>query len=121
MVAGPENQWTFDDIPSVAQALSKNKLVVWITATRVEAAEQAGGEFIFLPAKTFAEKSGSFVNFEGKEQKFEKVSLFVDQALSLSEMAAAFKGEFVKLDKSNPVERVNNEFVHERREVSYQY
>ncbi len=114
VVAGPENPWTFDDIPSVAQSLASNKSVVWLSATHVESAEQAGGNFQFIPVKTFAEKSGTFVNFEGKEQKFEKIDIFVEQALSLSEIATVLKGDFVKLDPVNQTERIHNEFVHER-------
>lgn len=113
VVAGPENQWVYGDITTVAQGLSNNKQVAWISSCRVEAAEQAGGNFLFIPAKSFAEKSGTFVNFEGKQQKFEKVETFVDQALSLTDFAKLLKGEEVELDPVNPVESVANEFVHE--------
>ncbi len=114
LVAGPENQWTFDDIPSVAQSLSSNKQVVWMSATHVEAAEQASGTFHFLPMKTFAEKSGTFVNYAGLEQKIEVVDLFVEQAMSLTEVTTVLKGDFVQLDHVDPIERVHNEFIHER-------
>ncbi len=117
LVAGPENQWVFDDIPTVAQSLASNKKVVWMSACHVPAAEQAGGHFDFIPTKTFAEKSGTFVNYEGKEQKFEKVDLFVDQAFSLTEAVSVLKGDFVQVEEASKVERVHNEFVHERGQV----
>lgn len=117
VVVGPENQWVYDDIPSVAQSLASNKKVVWLSACHVEPAEQASGDFTFLPVKTFIEKSGTFVNFDGKEQKFEKVDVFVDQALSLTELTHILKGDFVELDQSDKIESVHNEFVHERGQL----
>jgi NADH-quinone oxidoreductase subunit G len=114
MVAGPENTWTYDDIPSVAQALADNKLVVWLSATHVEPAEQVGGNFRFLPVKTFVEKSGTFINYEGREQKFSRIEIFVEQALTLSDVAAVLQGEFINLEPANSVQRVHNEFIHER-------
>lgn len=114
MVVGPENQWCYQDLDQKAQALSNNKKVVWLSACRVEAAEQAGGEVSFIPLKTFAEKSGTFTNFEGKQQSFEAVDSFVGQALSLDEVARLLEGQEVELRPHEMVDRVNNEFVHER-------
>ncbi len=117
VVAGPENQWVYDDIHVIAKALASNKKVIWMSACHVDAAEQAGGHFHFIPTKTFAEKSGTFVNFDGREQSFEAVDLFVDQALSLTEAVALLKGESVELSETNKVISVSNEFVHERGQL----
>ena len=113
-VAGPENQWVYDDMNEKAQLFAKNRKVVWLSACRIEAAEQAGGNSLFIPIKTFAEKSGTFTNFEGKDQSFEVVDVFVEQALSLSEVSKVLEGEDFKIIPVEIVERVNNEFVHER-------
>ena len=119
VVAGPENQWTFSDIPSKAQEFAKAKKVVWLSAGRVEAAEQSGGHIHFVPMKTTVEKSGTFTNFEGKEQKFETVDMFVEQALSLSEVAVLLEGkELSELKRVSPVEEsVANEFIHQRGQL----
>ena len=114
VVAGPENQWVFDDIPSKAQLFAKSKKVVWMSACKVEAAEQAGGSFFFVPTKTFAEKSGTFVNYAGTEQKFASVDKWVEDALDLSQTTAAFQGKDVETVKIQREDIVNNEFVHER-------
>lgn len=114
MVAGPENQWFYPDLNGKVNQITKAAKTVWLSACRVEAAEQAGAHVHFIPVKTFVEKSGTFVNYSGLAQKFEKIEVFVEQALSLSEIVQVLNGEEVKLDTINPVERVENEFVHER-------
>ncbi|MEM7645856.1 MAG: 2Fe-2S iron-sulfur cluster-binding protein [Pseudomonadota bacterium] len=117
VVAGPENQWTFDDINQKAQIFAKAGKVVWISACHVEEAEQAGGHMHFIPAKTAVEKSGTFTNHAGIEQKVEKVDLFVEQALSLVDVATIMSGGEVHTEFSEPVEIVSNEFVHERGQL----
>lgn len=114
LVAGPENQWVYDDIGEKAKIFNDASLVQWLSACRVLEAEQTGGHFHFTPVKTFAEKSGSFINFNGDERKFAKVDQFVEQALCLSEVVKVLSGEEVSLTPVQPFEIVNNEFVHER-------
>lgn len=117
MVAGPENQWFYNDINEKTKKFAKAKQVIWLSACRVEEAEQAGGHFHFIPVKTLVEKSGTFVNYAGLAQKFAKIEVFVEQALSLTEIVQVLKGEAIELDIINPVERVENEFVHERGQL----
>ena len=113
MVMGPENQWVFDDVKEKAEVFSKAGKVIWFSACRVEEAELESGHFHFIPVKTTVEKTGTFVNFEGKEQKFEKVDLFVEKALSLVEVVKVFKGEKGK-QEAEDFYSVANEFIHQR-------
>jgi NADH-quinone oxidoreductase subunit G len=117
LIAGPENQWTFDDIGSKAKIFAQAKQTVWLSACHVPEVEAIEGSWTFVPTKTFAEKSGSFTNYAGTEQSFEKVSLFVEEALSLSEISQLLMGSEVRLDTPNPVERVQNQFIHERGHI----
>ncbi len=114
VVAGPENQWVYDDIKEKGQILAKNKKVVWMSACLVPELDDIQGDFLFVPLKTFAEKSGTFTNYAGTEQSFEKVDVFVDQALNLSEVSQILSGKDVQWKAYEQVERVHNEFVHER-------
>ena len=93
MVLGPENQWVFDDIKEKTEIFAKAKKVIWFSACRVEEVELGKGHFYFIPVKTAVEKSGTFVNFEGKQRRFEKVDLFVKKALSLVEVVQILRGE----------------------------
>lgn len=117
VVAAPENTWVYQDIHQKAQAFQQAKQVLWLTATSLPAVENMGGSAVFIPLKTFAEKSGTFVNFEGRAQKFEKVDIFNEQALSLSEVARVLDGQPIHLDEFNHVERVQNEFIHLRGQL----
>ena len=117
LVAGPENQWVFEDIKEKAGLFAEAQNVYWMSSCLVPLAEEQKGNWTFIPTKTFAEKSGTFVNHAGLEQKFEEVDLFVDQALSLSEIAHILKGEDVQLPNPEHVHRVHNEFIHERGHV----
>jgi len=117
IVAGPENQWVFEDIKEKASLFAKAENVYWMSSCLVPQAEEQKGNWTFIPTKTFAEKSGTFVNHAGVEQHFEKVDLFVDQALSLTEIAHILKGENVLLQNHEHVHRVHNEFIHERGHV----
>ncbi len=117
IVASPENQWVYDDIHQKALSFNKAQNVVWLSAGLLPEVENMGHNSYFIPVKTFAEKSGTFINFEGREQRFEKVDLFVEQALSLSEMARILDGQPVHLDSVNEVARVQNEFVHLRGQL----
>ncbi len=113
-VAGPENQWVYDDINTKVDIFAKAQKVIWFSAGLVPVSEDLIGNFLFIPTKTFAEKSGTFVNFEGKEQSFEMVESFVSQALSLTEIVSVLQGDSLTWHKPEQVERVHNEFVHER-------
>ena len=117
VVAGPENQWNFSDIGEKARAFAKAKKVLWLSSCIVKEAEGVDGHFDFVPMKTFAEKSGTFTNHAGVEQPFEKVDIFVEGALSLSDMAQLLDGKDVSLDPINEVVSVANEFSYHRGDL----
>ena len=114
MVAGPENQWVFDDIKEKAEMFARAGKVIWLSACRVEDAEIDVGHFHFMPLKTAVEKSGTFVNFEGREQKFKKVDIFVKEALSLVEVIQTLKDENQKPEDINDFYSVANEFTYQK-------
>ena len=116
MVAGPENQWVYDDIAEKLKLFMNVEKLVWLTACWVEAIDQEkSGGLTFIPTKAFAEKTGSFTNFEGKVQSFEKVDTFIENALYLNEVVELLEGkELSSRDLRNPVNMVHNEFIEER-------
>ena len=50
-----------------------------------------------MPIKSFVEKSGTFINQKGQEQKINKGPLFVSQALSGIDMATLLSGQPLKV------------------------
>ncbi len=93
LVAGPENLAVYPDLDEKIKLLSQTENLVWLTAGRVEALDQLGGETWQIPLKTYIEKAGSFTNFAGKVQNFKLGTTIVAEALTLSEASDLFNGQ----------------------------
>ena len=119
MVAGPENQWCYPDLSEKLSLFLKASQLVYLTSCWLEDLdEKITGSLMMIPTKSFAEKSGTFINYEGKEQKFEKVETFVDNAMYLNEVADLLAGKALgERDHVNVGQRVINEFVHHRGDL----
>lgn len=130
VVAGPENMAVYPDLKEKVELFLAAKRLVWMSAGKVETLENYKGsnELIVVPVKSYVEKSGSFVNHQGLEQKFDKVTTVISEALTLSEAAQLLAGQdleintavelMVDLDRrSDQVtleHRKKNEFVFKR-------
>lgn len=93
IVAGPENQATFSDIADKVQKFRAAQNLVWLAPGKYSEIDELKGNVWCIPTKTYVEKSGTFVNFSGKEQKFKKVTTIVSDALTLSDFAALISGK----------------------------
>lgn len=131
IVAGPENQTVFSDISEKALLVLKAETVVWLGAGKNAALDAEKGRNIYqIPTKTFVEKTGTFINHSGLEQKFKKVTSVIPEALSLTEFATLLSGQsiqqevlgedLVMVDSYRPADCVTkehqkkNEFVYRR-------
>jgi NADH-quinone oxidoreductase subunit G len=90
VVAGPEVQAFYSDLDAKAKAFRKVPNVIWLTANPNDAFEGAKYQ---IPLKTFVEKDGTFVNFQGKAQKIQKMRMVVSQALTLGEAMTLIAGK----------------------------
>lgn len=97
VVAGPENQSVYPDIKEKLTAFSTAKNLIWLTAGRNPIFDEATTNTWQIPLKTYVEKAGTFVNFNGLQQKFNMVTTIVPQALTLSEVAEVFAGRTIDL------------------------
>lgn len=116
VVAGPENQENFPDLSAKIRELSKVKNLVWLTAGKNEELMKLNNAWL-IPMKVFIEKSGTFVNFKGLEQKIKRGFSVVSEALSLDEAAKLFAGQEITphTEPEEPFhQRVKNEFIYER-------
>jgi NADH-quinone oxidoreductase subunit G len=93
VVAGPENQAEYSDIPAKVALLDHVENVVWLTANPVAALEERKSRSYILPTKTYFEKRGTFVNHKGLAQKVEIGAIVVKNALTLAEAAILMRGE----------------------------
>ena len=96
-VAGPENQKGYPDLKKKINTFEFYcDNIIWWTAHPLPDSQ----EIWQIPAKTFFEKEGTFINYAGIAQKVKAVHSFVPAALSLSESVTLLKGE--ELEKSQP-------------------
>lgn len=93
VVAGPENQEVYPDLDEKIALFGKAKTIVWMTAGKLGGLQGVSSTQYLIPVLTFIEKSGTFVNFEGKEQKIKAGPTFVPEAVTLCDVAAFWRGE----------------------------
>jgi NADH-quinone oxidoreductase subunit G len=120
LVIAPENLAAYTDIVDKSALLKNCKTVVFLTTSQVAAFAQLAGETWQIPLKSFMEKAGTFVNYNGLEQKFQAVTTIVESAVSADEFVAVLSGQtLAQVQKlySNPIERVENQFIHQRGEM----
>jgi len=118
VVLGPENQEVYPDISEKLKLLNSVDNVVWLTTNQVLGTELLKSCWQ-IPVKSTIEKSGTYINFKGLEQKIKPVTNIVSGALTLTEAAALFAGDEIPFDSKTPVkgERVWNEFFHHRGDL----
>ncbi|MBC7370655.1 MAG: (2Fe-2S)-binding protein [Bdellovibrionaceae bacterium] len=130
VVAGPENQMVFHDMPEKIKELSKAKNLIWLQAGKNVDLEALTGNVTLIPLKTYVEKDGTFINHEGLEQKFKRATTVVAEALTLDQAVTLMSGQEIKIRIPGAVEtfvesdrrqdevmlehRTKNEFVFKR-------
>lgn len=128
VVAGPENQAVYPDMPERVKDLSKAENLVWLQAGKSELLDSLSGNVYQIPLKTFVEKDGTFINYAGLEQRFKKATVIVSEALTLTEAALLMSGKNLEIpittpefvESNRPTYRVmqetrkKNEFVYKR-------
>lgn len=130
VVAGPENQAVFPDLKERITELSKAKNLIWMQAGTNAQLESLTGNVTLIPLKTFVEKSGTFINYQGLEQKFKRATTIVSEALTLDQAAQLLAGQEIKVAAAPEVQtfiesnrrpdevmiehRKKNEFVYKR-------
>ncbi len=115
LVAGPENQAAFPELKAKIAELSKAARLIWLQAGKNDQLEALNGDVTLIPLKTYVEKDGTFVNYQGIAQKVRKGLLIVPAALSIAEVVELMRGADAVADEPNVdqvgVGRVYNEFT----------
>ncbi|HPI41090.1 MAG TPA: NADH dehydrogenase subunit, partial [Pseudobdellovibrionaceae bacterium] len=92
IVAGPENLKVYPDLEAKLKLFSQALKLVWLSSAKTLGLGSFTKEFWHIPMKTFVEKSGTFVNHSGLEQKITKITTVISQALTLAEAADLMSG-----------------------------
>jgi len=132
VVVGPEAAHVYPDLDAKMQFFMTAENVVIMSAAKLPVVEEYKGsnKISTIPLKTFIEKDGTFVNFQGRAQKIKKVTTVVSEALTVSEAATLMAGqnleihvatsrellmpENVRADQVHSESRKKNEFVFNR-------
>jgi NADH-quinone oxidoreductase subunit G len=86
LVAFPENQVVYPDLPQHVKALKFGGEIIALTSCKNE---DFSGFKWQIPMKSFVEKSGTFVNFKGLSQKITAGLTISKEAITLTQFAAA--------------------------------
>lgn len=99
VVVLPENTLAYEDFTKKMRLYMRAKNLILFTSAKINSADyQWPASSWIIPLKTFIEKSGSFINYNGLEQKVNKVTTIVSEALTLDQAATLLSGGDVTTD-----------------------
>jgi NADH-quinone oxidoreductase subunit G len=99
VVFGPENLAVYPDLKAMIDLFTLAKNLFYFSSAEIPQLRSYSGtnQITMIPLKTYIEKSGTFVNFQGRAQKFNKVTTIVSEALTGVEAAELLSGADVKV------------------------
>lgn len=100
VVFGPENTHVYPDLNEKLNTFTHAKKLIYFSSADVPVLKNYHGSnsITLVPLKTYIEKSGTFINFQGKAQSFKKVTTVVSEALTGTEVATMLSGEDLKIE-----------------------
>lgn len=96
IVAAPENLGVYPDLAKKVEMIKKCKDVVWLTSCKNDLFNSFKWQ---IPMKSFVEKSGTFINHKGLEQKINAGLTISKSAVSLIEFSKALNENFLGATK----------------------
>ena len=92
IVCGPENPSLYPCLEEKLKLFLKSPLLVWIAPYTHRLLKNPQKKVWTLPSQTYFEKSGTFINGQGVEQKIKAVGSIVPSAYSLDHIVQVWKG-----------------------------
>ncbi|MEK6627358.1 MAG: NADH dehydrogenase subunit, partial [Bdellovibrionota bacterium] len=91
------------DIEQKISLFSGAAHLIYLSSVKIPALENCSTlkTTTLVPVKSYIEKAGTFVNYNGLAQKFKKVTTVVSEALTGTEIAQIFAGENLKIETGN--------------------
>lgn len=118
VVAAPEAVRFYPDFHQRIESLKEVNTVVWMGSSSSDSFELLMNDVWLIPTKTFVEKKGTYINYQGLEQKIKPVTTIVPQALGIDEIVSIWSGQTADAESLfDPIERVENEFIHQRGQL----
>ena len=93
VVAGPETVVWYKNFEKDVSLLAQAQSVVWLQSFKHDAvANIQHSDFLLIPMRSYVEKSGTFVNYAGREQKFDAVTVVLHETLTLDQAIGLMAG-----------------------------
>jgi len=99
VVVGPENLPVYDDLSQKIELFSQAEHLYYMTSVQVESLQKSSRlkNAVIVPLKSYIEKDGTFINYNGQMRQFKKATIVVSEALSGVEAAALLAGQALKI------------------------
>lgn len=118
IVCGPENHKVYPDIEKHIQQFLKFSLCLWISPRSHALLNNPPNTVWAIPAKTYFEKSGTFINYQNKEQKIKSIGSVVKESLSLDEIVRVWTDTNYKINIPHSIDKdLKTNFFLDRKEV----
>lgn len=100
VVFGPENFAVYPELSEKASAFTQAKKLIYFSSVEVAELRNYKGpnSITLIPLKTYIEKSGTFINYQGTAQSFKKITTVVSEALTGQEAVALLAGQDLKVE-----------------------
>lgn len=99
IVCAPENHQLYLCLEEKINLFLKSKELVWISPHSHNLLQKPTNTVWTIPAKTYFEKTGTFINHQGIRQKIKAVASIVDSARSLEDIVKVLKTGKIDLKK----------------------
>ncbi|AGH96162.1 2Fe-2S iron-sulfur cluster-binding protein [Pseudobdellovibrio exovorus] len=103
VVFGPENTAVYPDLNQKLDLFAQAQNLTYFSTAKVPALENAAAlkSVTLIPLKSYIEKDGTFVNYQGRAQQFKKATIVVSEALTGVEAAQLLAGQSLQIQVIN--------------------
>ncbi|MBC6415659.1 MAG: (2Fe-2S)-binding protein [Bdellovibrionales bacterium] len=114
-VLGPENLIFYPDLEEKTKLFSQVKSLVWLGLVKNKFLV-CKENFFQIPMKSSFEKTGTFTNYKGLEQKIDKIQSFNSQAVSVEDIIKLLKTDNFKLKEDRAYFK-QNQFLNSNQKI----
>lgn len=99
IVFGPENLAVYPELKSMIDLFTQAAHLIYLSSAAVPQMMEFKGlaQVTMIPLKSYIEKDGTYVNFQGHEQKVKKVTTIISEALTPAEASQLLSGRELQI------------------------
>lgn len=103
VVFGPENTAVYSDLNQKIELFAQAQNLTYFSSVKVPTLENTTTlkAVTLIPLKSYIEKDGTFVNYQGRAQQFKKATIVVSEALTGVEVAQLLAGQNLQIQTVN--------------------